>query len=257
MNISSSQSPADGPGRTPLDGAFTPAADGWVQLLQPGEWPHAKNEVVQVVDATAINAIVDAFNRDARQPNFPGLLVDFDHFSYDDAKPTEAAGWISELQARPGSGLWGRVRWSDKGLEALKMGRYRMLSPAVATVPVGSDKSRVRIVRLDSVALTNCPNMKGLQLLSNRLPDYVPGPSVRNRLSLADAPTNEAGHVVPGAEPALPFAANTAEGAAARRFWGNTLRAVQKVQSESGWTFNAAWSYLQRTSPQLFERVPS
>jgi len=41
--------------------------------------------------------------------------VDFDHFSLDTEKSSEAAGWISDLESRD-TGLWARVRWSDAGL---------------------------------------------------------------------------------------------------------------------------------------------
>jgi len=119
-----------------------------------GEFAHAAAGVVQVLDAEACTAMAARFAADAATPNFPGLLIDFDHLSMDSTQRSEAAGWITGLEARvPGSGfrvqgsgesdgtdasdvsqranagLWAQIRWSDIGEEAVKGGRYRFLSP--------------------------------------------------------------------------------------------------------------------------------
>ncbi len=54
----------------------------------------------QVVDEAACRAMAAAFAADSRNANFAGLLVDFDHFSLDRAQRSEAAGWITALEAR-------------------------------------------------------------------------------------------------------------------------------------------------------------
>ncbi len=59
-------------------------------------------------------AMTRTFQEEAKQPNFPGLLVDFDHFSHDPAQPTTAAGWLTALEHRD-DGLYAQVRWSDLG----------------------------------------------------------------------------------------------------------------------------------------------
>jgi phage I-like protein len=69
-------------------------ADGWYQVAPLGEFAHAAAGVVQVVDADACAAMVNRFAEDAAAVNFAGLLVDFDHFSLDGEKRSEAAGWI-------------------------------------------------------------------------------------------------------------------------------------------------------------------
>jgi hypothetical protein len=83
---------------------------------------------MQVLDAEACEAMRRTFEEEARQPNFPGLLVDFDHFSHDPAQPTTAAGWVSGLEHRA-DGLYAQIRWSDLGHQALTGGRYRLASP--------------------------------------------------------------------------------------------------------------------------------
>ena len=78
-------------------------ADGWYQLAPLGEFVHAGAGVVQVVDTEACAAMVNRFAEEAGKANFAGLLVDFDHFSLDGEKRSEAAGWITELEKRVNS----------------------------------------------------------------------------------------------------------------------------------------------------------
>ena len=88
------------PARLILNRDFELPADGWYHIAPLGEFPHAAAGVVQIIDADACRAIVNAFRDQAAKPNFPGLLIDFDHFSLDRQKPSEAAGWISDVQFR-------------------------------------------------------------------------------------------------------------------------------------------------------------
>lgn len=149
---------------------FRMPEDGWYQLAPLGEFPHTAVGVIQVVDTEACVAMVARFTADAAVDNFAGLLVDFDHFSLDDRARSEAAGWIAELTCRE-TGLWGKIRWSDLGEEAVKGGRYRFLSPVWARSDcVDLGNGRVRPVRLLNAAVTNDPNLKGLMPLANSGP---------------------------------------------------------------------------------------
>src|SRR5271168_3650099 len=154
---------------------FQTAPDGWFHIAPHGTFPHP-NGALQVIDAEACEAMLRTFNEEARQPNFPGLLVDFDHFSHDPAQPTTAAGWIGALEHR-NDGLYAQIRWSDLGHQALTGGRYRLASPVwnradcdqwTAPAPDGRDTVHLRPRRLDRLALTNDPNLPGLMPLSNR-----------------------------------------------------------------------------------------
>ena len=156
---------------------FQPAPDGWFHIAPHGTFPHP-NGALQVIDAEACEAMSRAFREEARLPNFPGLLVDFDHSSHDPAQPTTAAGWIAGLEPR-GDGLYAQIRWSDLGHQALTGGRYRLASPVWNradcdqwSAPVasrdGQETVHLRPRRLDRLALTNDPNLPGLMPLSNR-----------------------------------------------------------------------------------------
>jgi phage I-like protein len=154
---------------------FQPVPDGWFHIAPHGTFPHP-NGALQVIDAEACDAMLGTFNEEARQPNFPGLLVDFDHSSHDPAQPTTAAGWIGALEHR-GDGLYAQIRWSDLGHRALTGGRYRLASPVwnradcdqwSAPASDGREVVHLRPRRLDRLALTNDPNLPGLMPLSNR-----------------------------------------------------------------------------------------
>lgn len=152
------------------DGTFTLREDGWVQLVPLGDYPHAESGKVQVCDSQALSSMANRYRADAaRMGNrWPGLLIDQDHFSYDPQKSSEAMGWVDDVQTNT-DGLWGKVRWTDAGAAAVKNGRYRFISPAwLPTDCVALDKDRVRPLRLDSAALTNTPNMRGMAPISNR-----------------------------------------------------------------------------------------
>ncbi|MEI8243898.1 MAG: phage protease, partial [bacterium] len=146
---------------------FQMPTDGWYQVAPLGEFAHAQAGLVQVVDPEACAAMVNRFADEAKDSNFAGLLVDFDHFSLDGEKRSEAAGWITALENRDG-GLFAKIRWSDVGEEAVKGGRYRFLSPVWSRSDcVDLGNGRVRPVRLLNAAVTNDPNLKGMQPLSN------------------------------------------------------------------------------------------
>jgi hypothetical protein len=168
---------------------FELAGDGWVQVTPCGEYPHKGAGVTQVIDAMACDAMVNDFNTRKAAENFTGVLVDFDHFSLDTDKPSEAAGWITEMEARD-DGLWARVRWSDSGLSAVTGGRYRLVSP-VFRHPSGTEDlggGRVRPLLVESVALTNEPNIKGGRPIANRKPDDY---GIENRETAGDGPDAE------------------------------------------------------------------
>ena len=151
------------------DNTFVLAADGWAHITPCGEFPHAGAGVVQVIDRAACDRIAAEFNSRKSDTNFPGVLIDFDHFSLDTAQSNEAAGWITELESRD-TGLWVRVRWSDAGLAAVQGGRFRLMSPVFPPPSQCEDLGggKIRPRALVSVALTNEPNIKGGRPIANR-----------------------------------------------------------------------------------------
>jgi len=125
---------------------------------------------VQVFDAAAAEAMHNAFqNRKAADPEYAGLLIDWDHDSTDDNKSTAGAGWIIDTKVEGGK-LLGKPRLSSDGERDVEGGVFRFTSP---TIPPASfqriDKNRMRPTDLDSVAITNRPRCKTLAPISNAI----------------------------------------------------------------------------------------
>lgn len=145
--------------------SFAPPPDGWFHIAPKGEHPHP-TKVVQIIDDKSVSSMVSNFRKQAADPKFPGILVDYDHLSQNSGSTTEAAGWIRNLQKRD-DGLWAKIDWSDEGEKAVNGGRFRMVSPVWKKKDCESEgRDRLRPLVLDSVALTNDPNMKGLTPLT-------------------------------------------------------------------------------------------
>lgn len=142
--------------------------DGWIQVAPLGEYPNPKAGIIQVVDKEAGEAMKNRFDEESKAENFPGLLLDFDHFSSDTKTPSTAAGWLEALENRA-DGLWAKVRWSTDGEAAVKGGNYRLVSPVWNRSQCESlGGNRFRPLRLDRAALTNDPVLKGMVPVSNR-----------------------------------------------------------------------------------------
>ncbi len=185
-----------------LNSDFSHPADGWYQIQPKGEHPNQAAGVIQVIDEQAIQSIVERFNQDAAAGKLRHgneMLIDHEHFSDQPDKESRAYGWLVELQARA-DGIYGRVRWSKTGKEAVDGGDYRFFSTEYAPAdcvecPVASGEGqaraiqgeangdmgqntslatrhstpiRVRPLRLDGLTLTNMNNNRGQKPITNR-----------------------------------------------------------------------------------------
>jgi phage I-like protein len=112
------------------------------------------------------------------------MLIDHEHFREQPDKETRAYGWLLQLQDRK-DGIYGRIRWSKTGKEAVDGGDYRFFSTeydskdleevnsapshAEAAAPKGEGTARrVRPLRLDGLTLTNMNNNRGQKPITNR-----------------------------------------------------------------------------------------
>ncbi len=164
---------------TILNRDFQHPADGWYHIEPRGEHPNATAGVVQLIDDEAVGEIVEAFNRDADQGELSHgseMLIDHEHFSHDSSKETRAFGWLNRLQARA-DGIYGRIRWSKTGREAVDGGDYRFFSTEYdprrceevqGAKPQGPKSRRLRPLALAGLTLTNRPNNRGAKPITNR-----------------------------------------------------------------------------------------
>jgi phage I-like protein len=179
---------------TILNRDFQHPSDGWYHIEPRGEHPNATAGVVQLIDEEAVREIVEAFNHDADEGALSHggeMLIDHEHFSHDSSKETRAFGWLNRLQARA-DGIYGRVRWSKTGREAVDGGDYRFFSTEydprrceeVESPKSKSAKSRrLRPLALAGLTLTNRPNNRGAKPITNRSWDGADDP-------LPDAPAD-------------------------------------------------------------------
>jgi hypothetical protein len=158
----SEEEPTRAPGLA-LENQFTLLQDDWLQLSPYGDFPHARG--LQRVDRAAAQAMVAQFSsfRGRLGRLFGGVPFFVGHPDLPGAgemADRKAYGWITEVEARE-DGLYGRVKWSDAGLELLRNAHYKFYSPYWEAREIGSEKGRrvYQPVALLSVGLTNQPNI--------------------------------------------------------------------------------------------------
>ena len=157
-------------GRAKESGGFEIPSDNFIMVLKAGDWDNAEAGICQHVDQEAFDRILAAFKDQSAEPNFPGLLVDYDHFSHRPDRPSGAAAWIVDLKQRDDA-LWAEFRFTKSGRELVEGGEYRLTSPVLDRFEPydgAPSEKHLRPGRLLRVGLTNDPNMKGLVPASNR-----------------------------------------------------------------------------------------
>lgn len=167
---------------TILNRDFTHPTDGWYQIEAKGDHPNRAAGVVQVIDDEATQSIVNRFNADAAAGNLRHgneMLIDHEHFSDQPDKESRAYGWLQQLQNRA-DGMYGQIRWSKTGKEAVDGGDYRFFSTEYAPADLkvlndGKSPRRVRPLRLDGLSLTNMNNNRGQKPITNRDPNFPGG----------------------------------------------------------------------------------
>lgn len=131
----------------------------WIQVFPSGTFSGRDGRGPYVCDPAAVVA------RTLEHNGLVDIPVDYDHQlerATQNGQPAIAAGWITELAARP-DGVWGRVEWTDRGKAHVAAREYRYVSPVYYYQQDTGD-----IQAIESVALTNVPNLTGLKALASR-----------------------------------------------------------------------------------------
>lgn len=88
------------------------------------------------------------------------LVIDYEHQTLHaerNGQPAPAAGWFSQLEWRPGRGLFAvGVEWTARARAMIEAGEYRYISPVFTYGPDGRPR------RLLSAAITNDPALDGM-----------------------------------------------------------------------------------------------
>jgi hypothetical protein len=172
-----------------LNREFKHPTDGWYHLEALGVHLNAEAGIKQVIDDEACTAIVNRFNTEAdgykekRGIEFPGMLIDHEHFRHDTDKESRAYGWLMRLQNRA-DGFYGKINWTGTGRAAVDSGDYRFFSTEYdpANLKILNKEGKItnaRPLRLDGITLTNQPNNKGQRPITNRQ-NNLPGAPVNS-----------------------------------------------------------------------------
>ncbi len=132
------------------------AVPDWIKLLTGGkiETRDARGPYT-MIDAEKVIAASRALEMEA------GLPIDFNHstdLAAERGGSSPAAGWIVDLQARGGD-VWGKVRWTKKGLAAVSRGPHGEPAAYAYVSPVFSHSPTGEILQLLRAGLTNWPNL--------------------------------------------------------------------------------------------------
>lgn len=153
-------------------------AEQWIHVVPSGEFSARDGRGPwSMHNADAVIAASSAFA--GKKP----IPVDYEHqidLAGKNGQPAPAAGWITQLQARP-DGLWGLVEWTEKASAHLDAKEYRYLSPVFNHTPSGE------VTRVLRAALTNNPALELTALASTQgtdMPNQDPMIELRSLLEL-------------------------------------------------------------------------
>ena len=142
----------------------------WFQTFPPyGRYPvggtvkGAANDAVFVFDEAAAKAVMDAFKAAAKNPEWPGVLVDEEHYSLDSSKSSAAMAWAKDIRQENDGSIWTRWEFTPKGRELWESKTLLNRSPAFACARNGKE---YRPVELKSIAMTNTPHFSKLSTLA-------------------------------------------------------------------------------------------
>lgn len=136
----------------------------WRTVVQlPGETK--ETEVIQEITREDIEAIAAELNKRRLDPNWPGLLLDVDHFSDFKDQSSEAAGWYKGPFTVEADGMHSPVELTTKGISLIEGKIFKQLSPTLLTNRRGET---FHPISLESMALTNKPRFRELALVANR-----------------------------------------------------------------------------------------
>lgn len=158
---------------------------GWKRLASYGETDYWEKQpdntwrkFNQVFTRDQAVRMVDAFNVTSGKPNFRGLPI---YIGHPDANPQrwpddKRLGKIIGCEARE-DGLWVNVEWNDLGRKNAQEGYYIYPSPAwLFPRALAAQTGKVLPDELQSVGLTNTPNIKDVDAWTNTAPAGGPQP---------------------------------------------------------------------------------
>lgn len=150
-----------------------PEKAAWFQTPPPyGEYPagnmtdeHGKpvKDAVVVFDEESVRKTVEAFRAEMQNAEWPGVLVDREHFSLSTDKPSDAMAWAKDIRQEADGSIWTRWEFTEPGEKLWNDKVLINRSPAFCCEKVGKD---YRPTELRSIGMTNTPHFKELSNLA-------------------------------------------------------------------------------------------
>ena len=142
----------------------------WFQTFPPyGRYPvggtvkGAPEDAEFVFDEAAAKSIIDAFRAAAKNPEWPGVLVDEEHYSLDSSKSSAAMAWAKDIRQEEDGSIWTRWEFTPKGRELWSSKTLLNRSPAFDCAHSGKE---YRPIALKSIGMTNTPHFGELSTLA-------------------------------------------------------------------------------------------
>ena len=142
----------------------------WFQTFPPyGRYPvagtvkGAAEDAVFVFDEASAKAVIDSFKASQKNPDWPGILVDEEHYSLDRTKSSAAMAWAKDIRQEADGSIWTRWEFTPKGRELWESKTLLNRSPAFLNARRGKE---YRPVELKSIAMTNTPHFSKLSTLA-------------------------------------------------------------------------------------------
>jgi hypothetical protein len=157
-----------GPEPAPKDGAAS--RPSWFETFPPygrypvgGIVPGSAQNACFVFDEASAKEIVERFRKDAEREDWPGVLVDREHFSVERDKPSDAMAWAKDIRVDDDGSIWTRWEFTAPGRELWDGKVLVSRSPYFECVQDGDD---FRPIRLISIGMTNTPHFTELSTLA-------------------------------------------------------------------------------------------
>lgn len=136
----------------------------WVQMAYESTWKgHDMGEFS--FTRRSLSSIVRIFNSTPES-----LPVTYGHPDHSLGNPAPAAGWVKQMETRPGAEgleLWGEVEWTQKAAEGIRAGEYRYCSVVVDFQPVDRKTGEIAgEAMMYELGLTGSPFLPGMQAIS-------------------------------------------------------------------------------------------
>jgi len=140
------------------------ADESWVQMAYESKWKgHEMGEFE--FTRSSLSSIVKIFKSTPES-----LPVTYGHPDHSLGNPVPAAGWVKDMETRPGKEgleLWGLVEWTAKAAEGIRNGEYRYCSVVVDFAPVDRKTGKIAgEAMMYELGLTGSPFLPGMQSIS-------------------------------------------------------------------------------------------